>query len=573
MKKYISYIIAAVLFLSACNDDFLERYPLDKLTNETFWQSENDLKAFTAGLYTEFDAETVWDDDRSDNQAEAAYDEVVAGQHTVSTGTWSWSYLRKCNYFLENYNNSDAVREDVKNIYKGEVLFFRALFTYGRIKRYGDIPFTTKVLTNEDTDVLYGKRVPRADVMKQVLADLNEAVKLIPEQRAMEGNVTKWAALALKSRICLHEGTFRKYHQLGNETEMLQHAASAAKKIIDEGGFDIYKTGKPDEDYRNLFTQLSLKDNPEAILYKKYVKDELGHNFIRYMVESHKDGLTKDMVNDYLCNDGLPIKLSPKYKGDNTLINEFTDRDLRLKQTIVPPGIGFFTEVDDDEVVPRLTQAKGAGSGCTTGYHIIKMYDNDEVAKYDQAETDLFLFRYAEVLLNYAEAKAELEEIDQGIIDITINKLRERVATAPMVIANLQRDPDSDMTVAAGYLDNEVPVVLEEIRRERRMELACEGFRYDDLMRWRAGKFLTKKTLGAKWDAFKDLTTVSGSPIYDHVVVGTDIYLDENGYIDLYQTQLPDGKIFDPNKHYYFGIPLGEIALNPNLDQNPGWDN
>ncbi|TKG94999.1 RagB/SusD family nutrient uptake outer membrane protein [Puteibacter caeruleilacunae] len=572
MRKYICLSLTLLLAV-ACNDSFLEKYPLDELTNETFWQSENDLKAYTAGLYTILDGETVWDDDRSDNQATQSYNSVVAGQHTVSTGTWSWSYLRKCNFFLENYDKSDKVPEDVKNTYKGEVLFFRALFTFGRIKSYGDIPFTTKVLSNTDEDVLYGDRMPRKEVMKQVLSDLNEAVNSIPPNRSDEGRLTKWAALALKSRICLHEGTFRKYHKLGDEAEFLNAAADAAKALIDGGGFSIYSTGKADKDYRNLFTQLSLKGNSEAILYKKYVSGEKGHNFIRYMKESHKDGLTKDMVEDYLCTDGKPIGLSSLYQGDETLEKEFQDRDPRLTQTIIPPGIGFFFEGDENEVVPRLPLAKGIGSATTTGYHIIKMFDNDETQKYDEAETDLHLFRYAEVLLIYAEAMAELGKADQAVIDLTINKIRARVGMPAMIISSLQRDPNSDMTSGAGYLDSEVSVLIEEIRRERRIELACEGFRYDDLMRWRAGKFLTKTTLGAKWNAFKDKETVDGDPIYDHVVVGTDVYLDANGYMDLYKKQLPNGKVFDPNKHYYFGIPLGEIALNPNLSQNPGWEN
>ncbi|MCG8308759.1 MAG: RagB/SusD family nutrient uptake outer membrane protein [Cytophagales bacterium] len=574
MKKLNIYIASCTLALVvfACNDDYLERYPLDELTNETFWQSENDLKAYTAGLYTLLDAETVWWDDQSDNQAEAAYDEVVAGQHTISTGTWSWSFLRDCNFFLENYDKSDEVSDDVKDEYKGEVLFFRATFTFDRIKTYGDIPFTTKVITNEDQDVLYGPRTPRKEVMDQVKEDLEQAIGLIPANRSEEGRVTKWAALAMTARIALHEGTFRKYHKLGGEEEWLKLAADAASQVIDNGGFSLYTTGNPDLDYRNLFIQLSLNGNPEAILHKKYLAGEKGHNFIRYMVESHQDGLTKDMVNDYLCTDGKPIGLSPLFRGDDLLEDEFANRDPRLLQTIVPPGTGFFIETSDDEVVPRLPQAKGHGSATTTGYHIIKMYDNDEVSKYSDAETDLFLIRYAEVLLIYAEARAELGEADQSVIDMTINKLRERVGMPPMVIGGLQRDPDSDMTAAAGYLEEEVSVLIEEIRRERRVELASEGFRYDDLMRWRAGKFLTKKTLGAKWSAFKDRTTVDGVPIYDEVVVGTDIFLDENGYIDLYQNQLPGGKVFDPNKHYYFSIPLGELALNPNLTQNPGWE-
>lgn len=574
MKNIKNYIlISALLFLAmACNNDYLERYPLDELTNETFWQSENDLKAYTAGLYSILDGETVWDDDQSDNHATSTYNSVVAGQHTVATGTWSWSYLRKCNFFMENYDNSDEVSDDVKNVYKGEVQFFRALFTFGRVKSYGDIPFTTKVLTNADEDVLYADRTPRKEVMVQVLEDLNGAVENLPSTRTEECRLTKWAALALKARICLHEGTFRKYHKLGDEAEFLNAAAEASKAIIDGGAFTLYSTGDANNDYNNLFRQLSLKDNPEAILYVKYLSGERGHNFVRYMKESHKDGLTKDMVNDYLCTDGKPIALSPLYKGDDTLEKEFSNRDARLKQSIIPPGTGFFYEGDPNEVVPRLPLAKGIGSATTTGYHIIKMFDNDETQKYDEAETDLFLFRYAEVLLVYAEAMAELGQADQEVIDLTINKLRERVGMKRMVIAELVRDPDSDMTAEAGYLDEEVSVLIEEIRRERRVELVSEGFRYDDLMRWRAGKLMIKKTLGAKWAAFENQTTVSGTPIYDHVVVGSDIYLDENGYIDLYKEQLPNGKVFDPNKHYYFGIPLGEIALNPNLTQNPGWD-
>jgi hypothetical protein len=573
MKKNKIFILVSLMVFSilSCNDSYLEKFPLDELTNETFWQSENDLKAYVAGLYTSFDAETVWDDDNSDNQATKAYNAVATSKHEENKGTWSWSYLRKCNYFLENYNKSNSLSDDVKNKYKGQVLFFRAMHVYSRIKTYGDIPFTTKALNVNDKDVLYAKRTPRAEVMKQVLADLNEAIKLIPLSASIEGELTRWAALALKARICLHEGTFRKYHKIAGHEKFLNEAATASFEIIDKGGFEIYKTGRPNEDYRNLFRQLSLKSNKEAILYKKYLKNYLGHNFVRYMFASHKDGLTKDMVNDYLCTDGKPIGLSSLFKGDNTLKDEFTDRDPRLLQTIIDIDTGYFDQGGSDEIVPRLFLAKGSGSESTTGYHIIKMYDNDEVAKYADGETDLFLFRYAETLLIYAEAKAELGQADQAVIDASINKLRERVGMPNMVIANLQRDPQSDMTSAAGYLDEEVSVLIEEIRRERRIELACEGFRYDDLMRWRAGKFLEKKALGAKWDAFKDRKDVKGELIYSHVVVGTNIHLDQNGYIDLYHNQLTD-RSFNPDKHYYFAIPLQELVLNPNLDQNPGWE-
>ena len=410
--------------------------------------------------------------------------------------------------------------------------------------------------------------MPRDEVMAQVLADLNEAVTLIPEEVTEEGRMNRWAAEALRARICLHEGTFRKYHGLGGEDPFLNAAKEAAEAVINSGKYSLYSTGNPAADYRDLFIQLSLNGNPEAILHEKYVRDVKGHGFVRFMVNA-EEGLTKDFVEDYLCVDGLPIGLSPLYQGDTTLPEEFANRDPRLAQTILEPSVGFFKEGSDQEVQPRLKLASGAGSASTTGYHIIKMYnDHDQFTFIGGGEVDLHIIRYAEVLLIYAEAMEELGMFDQTIADMTINLLRERVGVASMDLGALIRDPNSDMVASAGYLDADVSVALEEIRRERRVELAAEGFRYDDLMRWRAGKFLTKHISGAKWSAFKDLTTPAGALIYD----GLSPDLDADGRLDLYSTQLPGGGVFDPNKHYYFGIPTEEIAINPAIVQNPGWE-
>lgn len=578
MKKFLKYAglgMFIMLMTTGCNDDFLERFPLDELTNETFWNSEADLRAFVNKLYPSLGNGIVWTvDDQSDNQAPETFNTVAAGLHTIDNGSWSWSFLRDCNFFLENFDRNPGLDQSVKDRYQGEVLAFRANWVFSRIKRWGDIPFTTRVLTNQDTEELFGERVPRKVVMEQVLEDLTRAAELIPPT-APEGRLTKWAALALKARICLHEGTFRKYHNLGDDQLFLEEAASAAKQIMDEGGFELYSTGDPAQDYNDLFSEISLSGNPEVILARVYDGVNIGHNFIRFMVESIQNGMTKDMVNDYLCTDGLPIGLSPLYQGDNSLPDEFANRDPRMAQTILPLSQNFFAERDGDETEPRLPWAAGFSSATTTGYHIIKYYDPVEVRKIDEAETDLPLIRYAEVLLVYAEAMAELGRADQSVIDLSINRLRERVGMAPMTVADLARDPSSDMVASAGYLDTDVPVLIEEIRRERRVELAAEGFRYDDLMRWRAGRMLTKQTLGVRWDAVKDLTDPSGTPLYsgDSAIPGNLFDLDPGGYIDVYSRQLPGGKVFDPNKHYFFSIPVEEITLNPNLAQNPGWGN
>lgn len=571
--KYISTLIVILIGVSACNDDFLERYPLSDLTNENFWSTETDLQLYTAGLYQDtFDMEgNIWWDDQSDNQAPGNFNSVVAGTHTVSQGSLSWSFLRRCNFFLENYNNNpDAVPTEVEAQYVGEVLLMRAIFTADRVKSYGDIPYTTEVLNIDDEDVLFGPRVPRKEVMAQVLDDLNRAVQLIPEV-VEEGRLNKWAAQALKARVCLHEGTYRKYHELGGEAEFLNAAKEASEAVVNSGSYSLYTTGAPDEDYRNLFIQKDLGGNPEAIFYEKFVQDIKGHGFVRFMPEATRTGLTKDMINDYLCVDGLPTGLSPLYQGDLTLVDEFANRDPRMAQTILELQVGFFKEVPDDEVQPRLQYATGAGSVSTTGYHLIKYYNDD-----DQFETtsgnghvDLHIIRYAEVLLIYAEVMEELGMFDQGVADATINLLRARVGVSPMDVASLQRDPNSDMVASAGYLDADVSIVLEEIRRERRVELAGEGFRYDDLMRWRAGKFLTKRIIGAKWDAFKDLETPAGALIY---APDTNPPLDGEGHLDIYAASLPAGAVFDPNKHYLFGYPLEDLQVNPELlPQNPGW--
>lgn len=572
-KKNIVWILALASFFGSCNDSFLERYPLDAVTSETFWKSEADFQAYTSTLYTYVPDhwELLWDDNVSDNYAPATYNAKAAGLHTAETGTWDWSFLRKLNIFLDNYGRA-AIDQDIKDEYAGEVRFFRAWMYYDRVVKYGDLPWVDHALNVTDTEILYGSRTPRCEVMDHIINDLTFAVEHLPESRE-EGRINKYTALHLKSRICLYEGTYRKYHKVGTDyADYLRQAVEAAEAIMNSGRYALYSTGNPQEDYHNLWLIKDLRNNPEAILYRHYDYDLLGHGSTpSRTIPFDNNGLTKDMVDDYLCLDGKPIALSPLYKGDMTLHDQFANRDPRLSQTIVMPGIYFFKECDSDEIVPRLFVASGYGSCTSTGFHWMKSYNADDEGKYGKADTDFPIFRYAETLLNYAEAQAELNSLSQEGVDKTINLLRRRVGMPDMIITDLQRDPDSDMTKAAGYLEEEVPVLLEEIRRERRVELACEGFRRRDILRWRAGKFYEKPVLGARWSYFLTLTKKDGSPIYDNKDVGTDIFINKDGYIEPYQKSLPNGRVFNPDKHYLEAIPLGELSLNPNLGQNPGW--
>jgi hypothetical protein len=266
------------------------------------------------------------------------------------------------------------------------------------------------------------------------------------------------------------------------------------------------------------------------------------------------------MVEDYLCTDGLPISLSANYKGDAVYEDIFENRDPRLRQTIMHPADKAYYQYRDPKdpyLYPRIQGTVG-GTTSTTGYHIIKVFDQAASnATYNVSTTPAITLRLAEGLLNYAEAKAELGTITQEDLDLTINKLRDRVG-----MVHLDLNPPMDPR----YASDGVSSLIVEIRRERRVELFMEGFRYDDLRRWKQGKKLETKSYGMRWDdayqakynADKKVTikssTVNGIPYLD-VYAGTD-----------WATP-----VFDESKHYLWPIPLNSMSQNTAIKQNPNW--
>jgi len=352
--------------------------------------------------------------------------------------------------------------------------------------------------------------------------------------------------LALKSRICLWEGTYRKYFGAGDEVPYLQAASDAAEQIMNSSLYSIYATGHPQTDYYNLFIQDELQGNSEAIMPMRYITTVLTNNFDRQLGEA-ADGYSKDFVRSYLCTDGLPTSLSPLYKGDDTPDNEATNRDPRYKQEIATRGFDFLN--GDLITLPRI-----GTSVTSTGYQPIKGRSSSIAAwNADQSTYDVFIFRYAETLLIEAEATAELGTCTQATLDLTINKLRDRVGMPHMIIANLVKDPKSDFP--------NIPVLIDEIRRERRVELASEGFRFDDLHRWHAGTLINnpETVLGMK------LTPALRAQYPADQV--SSIVTDANNYIEVY----PGSTRTWDDKFYLYPIPTQELTLNPNLKQNPGW--
>lgn len=594
MKKYIikTGLLLFVTFLFfSCNDEFLERYPLDKISGKTFWDTESDLIVYNNGLYVLTNDATktpilmghannakLFDpwylDEYSDNLACTdtrfiPYEEVRAGKYSIPSdpsvqqyGYKGWDIVRACNVGLENYSKAN-IDQSVIDKYAGEARLFRGLFYADKVSKFGDVPWVEKEL-NIDSEELYAERTPREEVMEKVLADLTFACEKLPANWGdgnSPGRLNRWAALQVKSRVCLFEGTWRKYHGGSNANMWLQAAAAAAKELIENGPYHLYVTGDKTHDYNASHRANDLTGNPEVIYWKKYVLGIITSHIMTYFTSSTATGgASKSMVEDYLCTDGLPISLSPLYQGDEVYENIFKNRDPRLRQTILHPDdqAYYFYERSLAYSYPRITGMTG-GVKTNTGYHIIKNY---EFSRYRVAngieETPALILRLGEVMLNYAEAKAESGTITQADLDMSINKLRDRVGMPHMNLNNIPVDPR--------YVNDGVSPLIVEIRRERRVELFLEGFRYDDLRRWKQGKKLEIPTLGMRWD---DANRLRFDPTGKATVKTTTV----SGvkYIDVCQGTSWANPVFDEGKHYLWPIPLSSISQNPNIGQNPGW--
>jgi len=573
-KIFILFIL--VSFAIGCDDDFLDRPDLDTITTDNFWRSKNDLQLYVNKYYTYFPGWSAnsynggiyWSDSNTDNIIRPNVDSRLAGNNTEesSNSSWNFSRIRDMNIFMANY---ETVQDEFDNYkqYVGEALFFRAYFNYSLLRNYGEYPYSNDVLT-ETSEELAGPKSARNEIVDKILADLDNAIDYMPSGRISNGNrLSSEIAMLFKARVALYEGTWEKYHAgtgfgvSGSDgLSFINIAADAAKDVIDSGIYSIYNTGNPNEDYWNVFNQPDFGGHAEVMLWQKYDVDlGLAHNGQRYLSSSGGGrGISKLLVDDYLCTDGQPIGVSGLYQGDDDLPMVSSNRDLRLSQTIWLPGQamtienGVVTETFD---LPDLDES--GQSLCVTGYQIRKGANPDNIYKSNsrQGTTSSPIFRYAEALLIYAEAKAELGSITQDDVDITINLLRARVGMPNLNIGSIVTDPN--------WLYSAVSPIINEIRREWHVEFAAEGYRKDDLMRWAAMDeiIVGKRILGAK---FKQSD-------FPGMIIGTHVLVNGDGYIDAHQNEVPSGMQFNVNRDYLLAIPQRELTLNPNLTQNPGW--
>ena len=324
---------------------------------------------------------------------------------------------------------------------------------------------------------------------------------------------------------------------------------------MNSGLYQIYSTGDPANDYYYCFNWRDFTDNPECMRWTKMDLDFdiNSHRKLFYLKYPVDAGITKDLVDHYLCTDGLPIATSPLYQGDYTIEDEMINRDPRMDQTIFNnDDILYVYEDGSKEYYDTLfsREFQDMTHSNPTGYNQRKQYYEYFIYHHTQhEETPTLNDRYAEVLLNYAEAKAELGTLSQSDLDISINLLRDRVGMPHFILSDIPNDPN--------WKYPDLSPLINEVRRERMVELATERHRWDDLYRWAAMKYLVgTRPIGAMNHQFHH---DPGLP------------LTEDGHLDPYQDAYPNGYQFNLDRDYLWPIPESQVRLNPNLGQNPGW--
>ena len=593
-KNIILYSFIALLSGTAGCSDMLDEYPLDAISPETYYNNADELRSATNQFYGMFPGAASGYTESADVVCIFNLPAEVQGIRTVPTsgGGWNWEYLRAVNFYLSHSVRCDDV--DAREHFDGIARFFRAYFYFEKVKRFGEVPWFDRELSSTDPE-LFRPRDSRDFIMDKILDDLTYAINNISDKKDLY-NVTHWTALALKSRICLFEGTFRKYHGIPGYEKFLNECATASKLFIDNAPYAIYQTGA--QPYRDLFSSMNAIEE-EVILARDYdrsqnVMHEANANTLSPTYG--RPGMNKKIVNSYLMTNGDRFTDQPGYETMQ-YYDEMQTRDPRLTQTVVGPG---YMRINSDAV-----SSPNFGAS-TTGYQITKWVTDASGDGYLGSSNDYILFRAAEVYLNYAEAKAELGTLTQEDLKISIKKIRDRVGMPNIDMDAANANPDPYLcALESGYQNVTGPNkgVILEIRRERTIELLLEGFRYYDIIRWKEGKVFEQPYKGMY---FPGLTQGSGDNRYDVFDMNDGTVGDkEKVDICIYTGKKPSVKnirkfyklgdefvLTDGDKgniichdiekeprqwredrDYLYPIPTQERLLsNGTLSQNPNWD-
>lgn len=567
--KDIKLLLAgvAVCLLTGCND-MLDKNPRDTFTNNSvFWSNTNAVESYTNKFYDNYvgysqSGSFGWYYFKSlgDDQGNSGFDNWLFTTVPSTSAYWTDGFkeVRRANYVIQNVAQSSMSAAD-KAYYTAIARLNRAWQYYQLVREYGDVEWLSEVITDPDDNHVYGERTLRDVVMDSVRCDLDYAVEHLPTVT----DKTKWSkhmALAMQSDVCLYEGTFAKYRtqqdnglasDAARAAKYLKASADAAEALIASGSYRLTAQ------YGEVYHSDDLGNGTETIFYRNYGKDLVMHCLIAWTCGSAEQyGLTKDAFDAYLFTDGRPLATTtldkndcatPNAKGNCSIAKALEVRDKRLGLTI--DSIVCFkghswARVNDEGVADAELMTSATG-------YTIRKYDNLALDKYYRTYTytnytDAPLYWYAVVLLNYAEAKAELGTATQTDLDRSVNLLQVRAGLPPLTL-----HPDADPANNMG-VDN----LLWEIRRSRRCELIADNwYRYWDLVRWHQLD---------KLDSYQHPNINLGANLAN--IENVEVSVNEDKYIVVCNKKRKYDK-----KYYLFPVPTNELNLNPNNTQNPGW--
>lgn len=610
MKKYIAALVSILALATSC-DDFLSKENPNAIESEYFFKDENSLVIYTNSLTRSWVPEIidfVNGDRYTDTHGwDGKYNFYTDNYDVDDMTSWSWSFLRSVNYFLEHMGEAD-VEKDIHDHYEGVGRFFRAMFYIGKVQQIGACPYYDHTIDPKNKEDLYKARDPRSYVCGKILEDLDFAATHCSgdaKYRNRSTYVNKYVALAYKARFCLFEGTYRKYHEIDHSTgkpwtaeekaegqKYLNECVEACEEIMNSGLYGLIDNpANRATQYRDLFTNADGCANlTKEFIFARDYDATYNVNNTKYSINDYmlnaqhaQYAFNRDFVMTYLMLDGTPF--TSLYPGTDyykaTFQEECVGRDLRLAQTMRTPG--FTRAKGTVHYAPDLVYSK-------TGYQPVKwLYDQTDLDEINSPTyTDVPLMRYAEVLLNYAEAKAELGECTQAVWDATIKLLRERAGVKSIY-------PTSADPYMVQYFLGEVtdPIIL-EVRRERGIEMTMENIRQQDIRRWHMGELLVKQKTGMWIPAIEAELDLDGDGKVDNMVsakvseksgihvltinyngstlsgMGTTLSEGNKGYILPYTANQKDYRWEE--KKYLYPVPASSVTLNDNLDQNAGWE-
>lgn len=629
MKRLIYlFSIALSLITVSCNDSYMDLDPKGTLTEKTVFSNYNTFKTYAWGLYNVFTNDNILRRAGTTGYSPAVWyrGDVNAGylmnrngsgnpyafqtiQNATSGNGWAFGYIRQVNVMLDNIDNS-IMTEKEKEHWRSVGYFFRAYFYMELIARFGDVPWIDHTLGTSETDIAYGPRTPRKEVADHVLDDLLYAQEHIKEAGDGENTINVHVVRALISRFALFEGTWRKYHDLGDYDKYFTACIDASEKLMKS-----YPTLH--NDYSEELTS-DLKGMDGVILYLQYIPAIMEHHLV--VVErsgTQNVEMPQHIVDMYLCKDGKPISGSQLYefgKPEKSMYSIFRNRDLRLLETVTPPykvnrpsGAGSWDYTGNNadrefidvvgatpkeylgktgtgtssnsihkklpllnwsgnvlQIVPHFSTNTLGTAWCQSrsGNYVYKFYNLWDNSNDGKGTSDIPLFKIDEVLLNYAEAKFEVGKFDQSVANTTINLLRKRAQVSDMVVSDIDANFDANR-------DQTVDPVLWEIRRERIVELMGEGFGFYDIRRWKKAPWFINHIQYGTWANKSDIGT---GKLVDLEAGYADTQGKTEGYVYMYNDPVVAGMGW-LDKYYLYQVPTNEIALNPQLaPNNPGWD-